>query len=171
VPSWFINPELDDNIPLEVHRFMVKRAGARAAVELAGVSHASPPRSPSRWPRSSSTPPARSADALEKTITGSWPGCARRVLDRFRSEFVGRASPVHFFWNAMDLAYTRFSGRDARQYPGGLPNCPPSVMLGGCSHEPVSFGFWPGGGADGTFSAYPYPEPLGYRERMINMTA
>ncbi|MFI6781659.1 DUF5996 family protein [Micromonospora sp. NPDC050276] len=70
---------------------------------------------------------------------------AERVLGRFRSEFVGKASPVHFFWGAMDLAYTRFSGRVAPAHPGGVPNCPPAVMQEGYSHELASFGFWPGG--------------------------
>ena len=81
------------------------------------------------------------------------------------AEFVGKASPVHFFWGAMDLAYTRFSGREAPRHPGGVPNCPPSVMHEGYSHELASFGFWPGGGAEGAFYAYAYPEPPGYRER------
>ncbi len=90
---------------------------------------------------------------------------AERVLGRFRSEFVGKASPVHFFWGAMDLAYTRFSGRVAPPHPGGAPNCPPWVMHEGYSHELASFGFWPGGGEEGAFYAYAYPEPPGYPER------
>lgn len=90
---------------------------------------------------------------------------AERVLGRFRSEFVGKASPVHFFWGAMDLAYTRFSGRVAPAHPGGVPNCPPAVMQEGYSHELASFGFWPGGGEEGAFYAYAYPEPPGYPER------
>ncbi|TDO37298.1 DUF5996 family protein [Paractinoplanes brasiliensis] len=90
---------------------------------------------------------------------------AQRVLEKFRSEFAGKASPVHFFWGAMDLAYTRFSGRHAPPHPGGAPNCPPSVMQEGYSHELASFGFWPGGGAEGAFYAYAYPEPGGYAER------
>jgi hypothetical protein len=90
---------------------------------------------------------------------------AQRVFEQFRSEFVGKASPVHFFWGAMDLAYTRFSGRQAPEHPGGAPNCPPWVMQEGYSHELASFGFWPGGGAEGAFYAYAYPEPPGYAER------
>ncbi|WP_433364130.1 DUF5996 family protein [Actinoplanes sp. CA-142083] len=92
---------------------------------------------------------------------------ADRVLTRFRSGFVGKASPVHFFWGAMDLAYTRFSGRTAPPHPGGAPNCPPSVMHEGYSHELASFGFWPGGGSEGAFYAYAYPEPPGYADRPI----
>jgi hypothetical protein len=90
---------------------------------------------------------------------------AQRVLGRFRSGFTGKASPVHYFWGAMDLAYTRFSGRTAPPHPGGAPNCPPSVMREGYSHELASCGFWPGGGAEGAFYAYAYPEPPGYAER------
>jgi hypothetical protein len=92
---------------------------------------------------------------------------AERVLGRFRSGFVGKASPVHFFWGAMDLAYTRFSGRTAPPHPGGAPNCPPSVMREGYSHELASCGFWPGGGAEGAFYAYAYPEPPGYADRPV----
>ncbi|MBL7253457.1 DUF5996 family protein [Paractinoplanes lichenicola] len=90
---------------------------------------------------------------------------AQRVLGQFRSEFVGKASPVHFFWGAMDLAHTRFSGRLAPDHPGGAPNCPPWVMQEGYSHELASFGFWPGGGEEGAFYSYAYPEPPGYAER------
>ena len=90
---------------------------------------------------------------------------ASRVLGEFRSEFVGKASPVHFFWGAMDLAYTRFSGQVAPPHPGGAPNCPDWVMREGYSHELASFGFWPGGGAEGAFYAYAYPEPDGYAGR------
>jgi hypothetical protein len=92
---------------------------------------------------------------------------ASRVLGTFQSEFVGKASPVHFFWGAMDLAYTRFSGRTAPPHPGGAPNCPPSVMREGYSHELASCGFWPGGGEEGAFYAYAYPEPPGYADRVL----
>ena len=94
-----------------------------------------------------------------------------QVLARFRGEFVGKASPVHFFWGAMDLAYTRFSGRLAPPHPGGAPNCPPEVMREGYSHELASCGFWPGGGAEGAFYAYAYPEPPGYPQRPVQPAA
>lgn len=87
---------------------------------------------------------------------------ANRVLQRFRAEFRGKVSPVHFFWGAMDLAVTRFSGRPAPEHPGGAPNCPDSVMIEGYSDELCSAGFWPGGGAEGAFYAYAYPAPDGY---------
>jgi Family of unknown function (DUF5996) len=94
-----------------------------------------------------------------------------RVFQQFRDSFVGKASPVHYFWGAMDLAYTRFSGRTAPQHPGGAPNCPPSVMHEGYSHELASFGFWPGGGQEGAFYAYAYPEPVGYPQAPIRPDA
>ena len=92
-----------------------------------------------------------------------------RVLKRFRGGFVGKASPVHFFWGSFDLATTRFSGRRAPPHPGGVPNCPDYVMREAYSHECSSVGFWPGGGviAEPAFYAYAYPEPSGYRERAV----
>jgi hypothetical protein len=94
---------------------------------------------------------------------------ADRVLKRFRGGFVGKASPVHFFWGSFDLAYTRFSGRRAPRHPGGAPHCPDYVMVEAYSHECSSAGFWPGGGADTqpSFYAYAYPEPTGYAERAV----
>jgi hypothetical protein len=89
---------------------------------------------------------------------------ADRVLNEFRSYFTGKASPVHFFWGSMDLAYARFSGRGAPAHPGGVPNCADWVMVEGYSHELSSCGFWPGGGDEGAFYSYAYPEPAGYAE-------
>jgi hypothetical protein len=87
---------------------------------------------------------------------------ADRVMTAFRAGFAGKVSPVHFFWGGMDLAVTRFSGRRAPRHPGGAPNCGDWVMVEGYSHELASCGFWPGGGAEGAFYAYAYPEPDGY---------
>lgn len=89
---------------------------------------------------------------------------ADRVMNRFRSHFVGKVSPVHFFWGAMDLACTRFSGRTAPRHPGGAPNCGDWVMVEGYSRELSSCGFWPGGGEEGAFYAYAYPEPDGFAD-------
>ncbi|KAB7744232.1 hypothetical protein GA707_12380 [Nostocoides sp. F2B08] len=86
-----------------------------------------------------------------------------RVFDRFRADFVGKSSPVHLFWGALDLATTRFSGRTAPPHPGGAPNCGPHVMHEAYSHEVSSAGFWPGGDGEGLFYSYAYPEPDGYR--------
>ena len=88
---------------------------------------------------------------------------ASRVITAFRSAFVGKVSPVHFFWGSFDLACTRFSGRTAPPHPGGVPNCADWVMVEGYSHELSSCGFWPGGGEEGAFYAYAYPEPEGFR--------
>jgi hypothetical protein len=87
-----------------------------------------------------------------------------RVLKEFRSRFVGKASPVHFFWGSMDLAVTRFSGRAAPPHPGGAPNCPDWIMREAYSHELSSCGFWPGNEAlpEAAFYAYAYPEPAGF---------
>jgi hypothetical protein len=87
-----------------------------------------------------------------------------RVLRTFRGRFVGKSSPSHFFWGAADLAVTRFSGRAAPPHPGGAPNCGPHVMWEAYSRELSSAGYWPGGpGEEGTFYAYAYPEPTGFR--------
>ncbi|RNL73143.1 DUF5996 family protein [Streptomyces sp. I6] len=87
---------------------------------------------------------------------------ADRVIGEFRSYYVGKVSPVHFFWGAMDLACTRFSGRPAPPHPGGAPNCGDWVMEEGYSRELSSCGFWPGGGEEGAFYSYAYPEPDGF---------
>ena len=87
-----------------------------------------------------------------------------RVMSQFRSSFVGKVSPVHFFWGGFDLACTRFSGRTAPTHPGGAPNCGDWVMVEGYSHELSSCGFWPGGGEEGAFYAYAYPEPAGFAD-------
>jgi hypothetical protein len=87
-----------------------------------------------------------------------------RVLTRFRSRFVGKASPVHFFWGGADICTTRFSGRPAPKHRGGVPNCPDVVQELAYSHEVSSCGYWPGGGDEGAFYAYAYPEPNGFAD-------
>jgi hypothetical protein len=92
-----------------------------------------------------------------------------RVFKRFRTGFLGKASPVHFFWGSFDLAVTRFSGRRAPRHPGGVPNLPDAVACEAYSHEECSAGFWPGSGAVDypAFYSYAYPEPPGYRATRI----
>lgn len=93
-----------------------------------------------------------------------------RVMKLFRERFVGKSSPVHLFWGALDMALTRFSGRGAPRHPGGAPNCGPHVMWEAYSHEVSSCGFWPGApGEEGTFYAYVYPEPPDYRDTVISV--
>jgi Family of unknown function (DUF5996) len=89
---------------------------------------------------------------------------ADRVLKQFRSRFVGKCSPVHLFWGALDLAVTRFSGRRAPRHRGGIPHLPDWVTREAYSHEVSSCGFWPGGGviAYPAFYSYAYPEPEGF---------
>lgn len=87
---------------------------------------------------------------------------AHRVMTQFRSRFIGKVSPVHFFWGAADLAVSRFSGRPAPRHPGGVPNCADWVQELAYSHELSSCGFWPGGSAEGSFYSYAYPQPEGF---------
>ena len=95
-----------------------------------------------------------------------------RVFADFRARFLGKCSPVHFFWGAFDLAVTRFSGREAPTHPGGVPNCADWVMEEAYSHELSSAGFWPGTGlGEAAFYSYAYPEPDGFRTRNVEPSA
>jgi hypothetical protein len=91
------------------------------------------------------------------------------VLNRFRSRYYGKASPVHFFWGSFDLALTRFSGRLAPRHPGGIPNLPDRVARDAYSHEASSAGFWPGGAVAPypLFYSYAYPEPEGFAHASV----
>ena len=94
---------------------------------------------------------------------------ANRLMTEFRARFLGKVSPVHFFWGSFDLAVTRFSGRRAPPHPGGVPNLPDAVVREAYSHEVSSCGFWPGGPGmeEAIFYAYAYPEPPGFRDARI----
>ena len=96
-----------------------------------------------------------------------------RVLKEFRSRFIGKCSPVHFFWGSFDLAVSRFSGREAPQHPGGVPNFPDWVAREAYSHEVSSAGFWPGGGGidHAAFYSYAYPAPDGFAEAQVKPPA
>jgi hypothetical protein len=98
---------------------------------------------------------------------------ADRVLKAFRGRFLGKSSPVHFFWGSFDLACTRFSGRRAPEHPGGVPNVPDWVTREAYSHECISAGWWPGGGPvqEPSFYAYAYPEPKGLAEAPVRPAA
>jgi hypothetical protein len=91
------------------------------------------------------------------------------VFERFRAGFVGKASPVHFWWGSFDLAVTRFSGRLAPEHPGGVPGLPDRITREAYSHEVSSAGFWAGGvtAAEPFFYSYAYPEPARFREAKI----
>ena len=96
-----------------------------------------------------------------------------RVFKEFRTRFIGKSSPVHFFWGSFDLAVTRFSGRTAPPHPGGVPHLPDAVAREAYSHEVSSAGFWAGGGAipHAVFYSYAYPEPHGYRTTTVRPPA
>ena len=98
---------------------------------------------------------------------------ADRVFKRFRTGFLGKASPVHFFWGSFDLAVTRFSGRPAPRHPGGIPHLSDAVACEAYSHEVSSAGFWPGSGAIDypAFYSYAYPEPAGFRTTKVRPKA
>ena len=96
-----------------------------------------------------------------------------RVFGEFRARFIGKSSPVHFFWGSFDLVVSRFSGRTAPPHPGGVPNLPDRVAREAYSHEVSSCGFWPGGGGydDAAFYAYIYPEPPGFSSTRVQPDA
>ncbi|MDN3668268.1 DUF5996 family protein [Echinicola jeungdonensis] len=94
---------------------------------------------------------------------------AHEIFIQFRSEFIGKCSPVHFFWGGFDLAVTRFSGREAPLHPGGIPHLPDRVTQEAYSQEVSSCGFWPGNGffPQAAFYNYMYPEPEGLKNATI----
>jgi hypothetical protein len=96
-----------------------------------------------------------------------------RVFRRFRAGFVGKSSPVHFFWGSFDLAVTRFSGRAAPKHPGGIPNLPDWITREAYSHEVSSAGFWPGGEPlpEPIFYSYAYPTPEGFGDAKVRPAA
>jgi hypothetical protein len=98
---------------------------------------------------------------------------ADRVFKVFRARFIGKCSPVHFFWGGPDLAVTRFSGRPAPEHPGGIPHLPDRVTREAYSHEVSSAGFWWGGGPlpYAAFYSYAYPEPEGFAKARVEPAA
>jgi len=100
-----------------------------------------------------------------------------RVLKQYRGAYLGKSSPVHFWWGAFDLAVTRFSGRRAPTHPGGVPYISDRVVREAYSHECMSVGWWPGGSAgvvkrplveQPAYYAYAYPEPPGFQAARIS---
>lgn len=91
-----------------------------------------------------------------------------RIFKQFRTGFLGKSSPVHFFWGSFDLAVTRFSGRRAPLFTGKAPGLGQNVIQEAYSHEVSSAGFWPGGaGSDAAFYSYAYPAPPGFKEYRV----
>ena len=171
---------------LLVYRMRRRRVGCRlrpmpvANFHAAGARYAAGgrPRHPhrSRPERDRSGHPLRRGSGAARLRSGQRPPPARRLVqaDRvfrlFRSSFLGKVSPVHFFWGSFDLAVTRFSGRPAPLHPGGIPNLPDAVTREAYSHEVSSAGFWPGGaGGEGGpfFYSYAYPSPDGFAEAKV----
>ncbi len=95
------------------------------------------------------------------------------IFKLFRTGFLGKVSPVHFFWGSFDLAVTRFSGRKAPLHPGGVPGLPDAIAREAYSHEVSSVGFWPGNEAfpRAAFYSYAYPEPAGFQNRRLTTGA
>lgn len=106
---------------------------------------------------------ANAANAFWRALVATKP-----VLETFRGRFIGKCSPVHFFWGSFDLAVTRFSGRRAPERPGA-----DSITRESYSHEVISHGFWPGSGAVSkpSFYAYAAPEPAGLKETKVSPSA
>lgn len=94
---------------------------------------------------------------------------ADRVFQLFRTSFLGKVSPIHFFWGGFDLAVTRFSGRKAPPHPGGIPGLPDTITREAYSHEVSSAGFWPGSESypAAAFYSYAYPTPAGFRQASV----
>jgi Family of unknown function (DUF5996) len=97
---------------------------------------------------------------------------ADRIFTAFRAGFIGKVSPVHFFWGSFDLAVTRFSGRKAPPHPGA-PNVSDRVTREAYSHEVSSCGFWPGGAGmeQPIFYSYAYPQPAGFADMPVRPAA
>lgn len=152
-------------VPLEPMPVAQFHAAFIAALKQAGAPsdfHGSPNEVPDPVPFSGQTEPGaydpdQAADFWRAMVD------IVRVFTRFRSGFLGKVSPVHFFWGSFDLAVTRFSGRDAPPHPGGFPALPDAVTREAYSHEVSSAGFWPGGNGveEAMFFSYAYPTPDG----------
>lgn len=176
------------------HQLVVRRAdGRRLSMPLAGQSVASFYRELQRMARECALPcaiypcPNELPDATpfiedeaHRTYDGEYAQRfwrillgSDRVLRQFRSRFIGKCSPVHFFWGAADLAVTRFSGRPAPLHPGGIPNLPDAVTREAYSHEVSSAGFWPGTAPIDypAFYSYAYPAPAGFAAAAVRPEA
>ena len=145
--------------------------GLRGAERARRRSTTHPNEIPNAIPFTRITPSART---MQITRSRFWRALiqADRIFNRFRTSFLGKVSPVHFFWGSFDLAVTRFSGRSAPLHPGGVPALPDAVTREAYSHEVSSAGFWPGGaGFEAAFYSYAYPEPDGFRDAAIRPSA
>ena len=153
---------------MSVADFYAKVMDALAAVGLPVAIHGAPNELPEATPFVDDIAP-RAYDAAQAERFWRVLLQADRVFKRFRTAFLGKASPVHFFWGSFDLAVTRFSGRTAPPHPGGAPHLPDAVAREAYSHEVSSAGFWPGGPGceQPVFYSYAYPEPPGFRDAAV----
>ena len=154
--------------PMSVAAFYAELFGLLAELGISVRIHGSPNEVPDPIPfAEDETHHAYDADAANRF----WRILVRLdlVFKDFRAKFIGKSSPVHFFWGSFDLAVTRFSGRTAPDHPGGIPNLPNWVAVEAYSHEVSSAGFWPGGGPlpEPVIYSYAYPEPEGFRTTTV----
>jgi hypothetical protein len=155
--------------PMSVADFYARVMAALAAVGLPVAINRIPNELPEAVPFTEDVAP-RAFDAVRAERFWRALLQADRVLKLFRTGFLGKASPVHFFWGSFDLAVTRFSGRRAPLHPGGVPHLPDAVVREAYSHEVSSAGFWPGspGAEEAMFYCYAYPEPHGFRDAAVS---
>ena len=150
-------------VPMSVAQFYASLMNALASIRMPVAIYRRPVEVESRLPFDEDdvhrSYDAESANRCWRAICS-----ATEILNRFRSRFYGKVSPVHFFWGSFDLAVTRFSGRTAPPHPGGVPNLADHVTRDAYSHEVSSAGFWPGGAVAPypLFYSYAYPEPKGF---------
>lgn len=150
----------------DLHRDLIALLDAQG---LPSGFHGKPNEVANAVPFAADTSPRRydsdSAERLHRALQRIVP-----VFERFRAAFLGKCSPIHFFWGSFDLAVTRFSGRPAPEHPGGVPGLPDRITREAYSHEVSSAGFWAGGvvAAEPIFYSYAYPETEGFRSAQIS---
>jgi hypothetical protein len=163
-------------LPLEAQPIAVFYAGLMAALAKLGIQvriHRLPNELPDPVAFDQDDRPRVYDPAMARRF---WQALAQadRVFKSFRTGFIGKCSPVHFFWGGADLAVTRFSGRRAPPHQGGVPHLPDVVTREAYSHEVSSAGFWPGGAGgveQPAFYSYAYPEPPGFHEARVQPAA
>jgi hypothetical protein len=154
--------------PMSVADFYHRTKALLAKIGATPVFHGSPSELPDPTPFAADTQvrpyDAEAVERFHQALVR-----IERVFAFFRTGFIGKVSPVHLFWGALDLAVTRFSGRRAPPHSGGIPHLPDAVTREAYSHEVSSAGFWPGGGGveEAMFYSYAYPEPDGFRTQQV----
>ena len=158
--------------PMSVADFLARAQGAVTGLGGAFTIHGRPNEVPGAVPfaedRAERPYDAEAVERFHRALLRIVP-----VLERFRTGFLGKVSPVHLFWGSFDLAVTRFSGRQAPLHPGGFPGLPDAITREAYSHEVSSAGFWPGGNGveEAMFYAYAYPSPEGFSQRPVEPEA